>query len=64
MSKVRFPARLSFWASESTAAAFEQLAANSNLAVSDFLRDAADGYVRARGLLAPQNGGQHHQAAE
>jgi hypothetical protein len=47
---------------EEVAMAFDVLAANSNLTASDFMRDAMDNYLRARGLLAPpqrSNGALH-----
>jgi hypothetical protein len=63
-TKPKFDARLTFWTTPEVADAFEALAARSLLSVSDHLRDATHTYVSSRGLLAPQNGGAHHQPAE
>jgi hypothetical protein len=51
--------------SEEIAAAFDQLAAGSNLTASDFMRAAFDSYLRACGMLAPptrQSNGAMHSA--
>jgi hypothetical protein len=59
---VRFPFRIACNVTEEVAMAFDAMAAGSNLTASDFMRDALDTYLRARGMLQPpqrSNGAMH-----
>jgi hypothetical protein len=63
--KMRFPFRIACNVTEEIAMAFDAMAAGSNLTASDFMRDALDTYLRARGMLAPpsrQSNGAMHPA--
>jgi hypothetical protein len=63
---VRFPRKLEVWVPDSMANAYETLAADHLLSVSDHLRLALQSYLRANGIT-PQptrsiNGQQHQEA--
>jgi hypothetical protein len=60
----RFEMRIACNVSAAVGEAFEQLAANSSLTESDYLRDALSEYLIRRGMLQPprQSNGAMHPA--
>jgi hypothetical protein len=64
---IRFPRKLVVWLPESLADAFEMLATDELLSVSDHVRLAMRGYLHQMGAVPqarPMPNGRHHQAAE
>lgn len=67
MMKSRFSSRLQVWVTDETAAAYEALAGDGLLAVSDHLRFALSNHLLALGITTaprPANGQQQHHQQE
>ena len=66
MARAKFESRLQVWVTNETAEAFEMLAADGLLAVSDHLRLALSNHLRAlgihpKGATQPRPNGHQHQ---